>query len=225
MIDKKFLLLFLTSTVLLAALFFFYAQIDLLVSSFFFEAKDGFIYNRHPVLLFLYEIVYFVSAGFIISFVLLLAVSLIFKRHFKHLGRRQIIYLTLALAIGPGLLVNGILKEHWGRARPLQITEFNGKADFTPAFVITDFCESNCSFTSGHAAMGFFPMALAFLFGIGTKLRRQILVVGITSGIIFGGARIIQGNHFLSDVIFSGLLTFLVYYLLAAWIKPHLKSE
>ncbi len=224
MIDKKFLLLFLSTTVLLSAVFIIYSQIDIHTSAFFFDEDGGFFLNRHPVLLFMYRVIYFVSAGLIVSYVLLLAISFIFKKHIKHLGRRQLIFLTLALTIGPGILVNAVLKEHWGRARPLQITEFGGTADFTPAFYIANFCDSNCSFVSGHAAMGFYPMALAFLFAAGSKSRKRMLVLGISTGILFGGARVLQGNHFLSDVIFSGLLTFLVYYLLAGWLKPHLNK-
>ena len=138
----------------------------------------------------------------------------------KYLGRRQLAYLSLALALGPGLLVNLILKNNWGRARPFEILEFGGNTELTPAFIISDFCERNCSFVSGHAAMGFYPMAIAFLFASGTKARKRMLMIGIMSGIIFGGARIIQGSHFLSDVLFSGLFTFIVYYALSLWIKP-----
>lgn len=217
---KRFLFLFSVATILLAVVFISFDQLDLLTSGFFFDQENGFIYNRHPILLVMYRIIYFVSAGLIIGYLLLLAVSFIFNKHLKHLTRRKIIYLTLALAVGPGLLVNLVFKEHWGRARPHQISDFGGTADYTPAFYIADFCESNCSFVSGHAAMGFYPMALAFLFSIGSKARRRLLQVGITTGILFGGARIIQGNHFLSDVIFSGIFTFLVYYGLALWLKP-----
>src|SRR5579885_660865 len=41
--------------------------------------------------------------------------------------------LLLALAIGPGLIVNTLFKDHWGRARPSQITVFAGEKRFTPA--------------------------------------------------------------------------------------------
>jgi len=31
------------------------------------------------------------------------------------------------MIIGPGLLVNTVFKEHWGRARPSQVEEFGGQ--------------------------------------------------------------------------------------------------
>src|SRR5262245_300383 len=39
---------------------------------------------------------------------------------------RTAVFLTFSLLLGPGLLVNGILKEHWGRPRPIAVTQFGG---------------------------------------------------------------------------------------------------
>src|SRR5262245_4094209 len=40
--------------------------------------------------------------------------------------RRACALVLLALALGPGLLVNGILKPLWGRPRPYQVESFGG---------------------------------------------------------------------------------------------------
>jgi membrane-associated PAP2 superfamily phosphatase len=45
---------------------------------------------------------------------------------------RAALFLLLTLAIGPGILANLILKEHWGRSRPIDVTEFGGTDRFTP---------------------------------------------------------------------------------------------
>jgi lipid A 4'-phosphatase len=34
--------------------------------------------------------------------------------------RKMLVYLLAALVIGPGLVVNSMLKNHWGRSRPRQ---------------------------------------------------------------------------------------------------------
>ena len=39
---------------------------------------------------------------------------------------RTALFLTLSLLLGPGLLVNGILKPQWGRPRPIHVTQFGG---------------------------------------------------------------------------------------------------
>src|SRR5690606_18360570 len=69
-----------------------------------------------------------VAAGFFAP----LVVRLILPERRFLLRPRDSLFGLLALALGPGLLVNGILKEVWGRARPREILEFGGDATFTP---------------------------------------------------------------------------------------------
>jgi len=116
-------------------------------------------------------------------------------------GGRAAIVLVLSLAMGPGLAINGILKEHWGRARPSQIAEFGRDKAFTPALKVTDQCRRNCSFASGEAAMGFGLTALALVLG-----RSVWLIPGLVLGILLSLVRMGAGGHFLSDVIFGGLI-------------------
>jgi lipid A 4'-phosphatase len=116
-------------------------------------------------------------------------------------GGRAAVVLVLSLALGPGLIVNGVLKEHWGRARPSQVAEFGRDKVFTPALVPTDQCERNCSFASGEAAMGFGLTALALVIG-----RSVWLIPGLVLGVMLSLVRMAAGGHFLSDVIFGGLI-------------------
>ena len=126
--------------------------------------------------------------------------------------RRACVYLLLVALIGPLLLVNGVLKEHWGRARPHEVTQFGGQHTFTPALEPANQCDSNCSFVSGHAAAGFYFMALAWAFR-----RRRWLYGGLGLGALAGFTRIAQGGHFLSDVVFSGWCVYATC-LLVAWL-------
>jgi len=153
---------------------------------------------------------------------MVLVVGEIKKKYFLGLTRKALVFLTLSLAIGPGLLVNATFKDHWGRARPMQIVEFGGTQKFTPAFVITDQCARNCSFTSGHASAGFYLFSFAFLL----RRRRAIAIVsaGALGGLI-GLGRIAQGSHFLSDVIFSGFAVYAVAWLLYHMIFQEKHSE
>lgn len=119
------------------------------------------------------------------------------------LGRRRkaLLYLLTALVLGPGLIVNTVLKDHWGRPRPVHLAQFGGHSSFTPALAYSTQCPRNCSFPSGHAGAAFFPMAAYWL----TRQRRW-LVLGIIGGLVVGYTRMAMGAHFLSDVIFSGLV-------------------
>jgi lipid A 4'-phosphatase len=118
---------------------------------------------------------------------------------------RQVLFLVLSLALGPGLIVNGILKEWWGRARPSDIVPFGGEATYSPPWMIADQCATNCSFVSGHAAMGFWVVAFALL--VPRPVRGWAVVAALLFGTVVGGARIVVGGHFLSDVVFAGVIT------------------
>ena len=124
--------------------------------------------------------------------------------------RRGLLFLFLVMAIGPGLLVNEVFKAESGRARPATVQQFEGTRQFTPAFEPSDQCSSNCSFVSGHAAMGFFFLAFAWV------LRdRRWLYWGAAIGLLVGLGRMMQGAHFLSDVLFGYPVVYLTALLLA----------
>lgn len=113
--------------------------------------------------------------------------------------KRIYTFLSLSLILGPGILVNALLKNNSiGRARPSQITEFGGQADFTRAFEYSGACDSNCSFVSGHASMGFFFIGLGWL-----MQSKRWFYIGLGIGVIVGITRIVQGGHFLSDTVFA----------------------
>ena len=44
--------------------------------------------------------------------------------------RVMCLFVILLMIIGPGIIVNSILKDHWGRPRPVQCVEFYGKYQF-----------------------------------------------------------------------------------------------
>jgi lipid A 4'-phosphatase len=125
---------------------------------------------------------------------------------------------ALCFAIGPGLIVNYGFKDHiFGRARPCKIKEFGGEKNFTPAFTISDNCIKNCSFTSGHASLAFFLSAFAF---IAKSRSRSIFTSVMIFSAIVGMGRIIQGGHFLSDIIFSGIIAISINMLLHFILYP-----
>lgn len=124
------------------------------------------------------------------------------------------LFLLTVAAIAPGMMVNGVLKGAWARPRPLHLAEFgNVFADevFHPFYVLGDEPVEHKSFPSGHATMAFFTIAPAFLFGAGRRRRAYAwLAGGLMIGAVVGTARIVQGHHFLTDVVWGGMLTYAV---------------
>jgi len=119
----------------------------------------------------------------------------------------------LSIAIGPGLLVNVILKDCWGRPRPAEITAFGGGKEFRPVWKPGGPGEGK-SFTCGHCAMAFSLASVAAFYPIHPVLAGCGLVGGITYGSIMGVARMVQGGHFPTDVLWSGVLILMLISLL-----------
>lgn len=129
-------------------------------------------------------------------------------------ARRPALFLLAVIILTSGVAIT-VLKDYWGRARPNQIVEFGGDKQFTPAWTITDQCADNCSFVSGHAGGAFSLLALAWVF---PRHRRFWLVTGVVWGAHVGLERMVQGGHFLSDVIFAGFVVYFCAALLARWV-------
>lgn len=201
-------LIFTSIHIALAWLFYVVPEIDLWVSRGFFEPGQGFFFGSAPSQK-VSPYLTWATGTFIVGSVALSVINWLRSRKpspkkFILVPNRHLAFLLLCLAIGPGLLINFILKSHWGRARPNALVEFGGTKEFSPAYVISDQCKKNCSFASGDAAIGYF--ALLFLF-IVRKTTIRVAVSATLLGTTIGLIRIAQGAHFLSDVVFAGFLT------------------
>lgn len=128
------------------------------------------------------------------------------KRHWGGIDGRKVCYLFLVLILGAGLIVNVILKDNFGRARPRDIEEFGGSRQFTPAFVISRQCDANCSFSSGEAAGAFFSLALV----MALSRRRALFVAGAAFGTVVSLYRVATGAHFFSDTVVSFFVMLIV---------------
>jgi lipid A 4'-phosphatase len=199
------------------ALFLVSPQIDLAVSRWFYIPGQGFMWgDRLPVAL-VYRAVPWISWA-CLAVVAIGAIWLfLMDRPLWRLDRKALVFLVVSLAAGPGLLANTLLKDHWGRARPTQIEPFGGARQFTPAPLPAAECAENCAFVSGHAALGFSLVAFAFLLPRGGR-RRAATAAALVIGAVIGLARVVQGAHFLSDVVFAGLLIYGTTALLYWWI-------
>lgn len=133
--------------------------------------------------------------------------------------RKQALFYILLLALGPGLVINVILKDNLGRARPREVTEFGGKYEYTQIWQRGD-TGKNSSFPSGHASSAFFLIAPWFVYrNRNTILAFSFLGGGLAYGSLVGFARMLQGGHFLSDVVWAGLLVYLCGDILAWLLK------
>ena len=123
------------------------------------------------------EIVYRVFADIHIP-ILLLLIGLLIRWRGPQEGstarrKRQTIFLLTTLLVGPGLVTHTFLKDNsFDRPRPRQIEAFDGAAAYAPPFHYSGECRRNCSFVSGHAAIGFWFL----VFGWALQQRRWFVI-------------------------------------------------
>jgi lipid A 4'-phosphatase len=129
--------------------------------------------------------------------------------------RRSGVFLALFLILGPGLLVNTVFKDGWGRPRPREITQFGGANQFHQPWQQGTRGQGR-SFPSGHASVAFFLIAPFFIYRRRRpRLARGWLAGGIIFGILMSIARIVQGGHFLSDTLWAFGMVYLTGLLLS----------
>jgi lipid A 4'-phosphatase len=204
----------LAASVVLFALF---PRIDLWVSGWFWSAKAGWFLDEWGPFMPVTQLVPQITDGIVIAAATLLFVGYLYDWWLAPFDRRGVVYILATIALGPGLLANTLLKDHWGRARPAQVLEFGGTKHFTPPLIPSDQCVANCSFVSGHGAMAFALIAFAFM--IRDPARRRLGIwAALGFGTLVGFTRIAQGRHFLSDTIDAALLMIGVSWLLHHWI-------
>jgi lipid A 4'-phosphatase len=178
-------------------------QIDLSVSAYF-HAHDSFPWRQDTYANVLRRSVPRVIVGSAVLCALLWVIGLVRRRPVFGLTAPRVAYLVITLIVGPGLLVETLLKPHWHRPRPEDVIQFGGSMAYAPPLWIADGCTRNCSFVSGHAAVAFWLTAYAFL--LPPSYRRWGMAVALALGSAMGALRIMQGAHFLSDVAYAGAL-------------------
>jgi lipid A 4'-phosphatase len=186
---------------------FWVTDLDIAIESLFYSPEKGWFLKNVDPWIFLYHY------GNIPGIALASGGAVVFVwGFFSHRAatyRKAALFLCLVMVLGPGLVVNTTFKHYWGRARPRQIQELGGTQKYLPVWQKGISGEGK-SFPSGHASVAFYLFSPFFFF---RKSRRKwalfFLVLGITYGLFMGTARVVQGGHFPSDVVWAGGFTYL----------------
>src|SRR3954464_3471363 len=115
--------LILASFIAFALLFALVPSIDISISRFFFR---GHSFPYGPWQKFLHEGMGVFLCGSMAIVIALFVYNRFSGRHVCNIDARRVVYLFLVLIIGAGLIVNVMLKDNFGRARPRDIAEFGG---------------------------------------------------------------------------------------------------
>jgi lipid A 4'-phosphatase len=192
------------SFLMFAVLISAFPSVDLQISRLFFS-EGGFLHDQWWQRLLQDGLPYFLGFSFGAVVVVHLGNRLLNKRIGNVCGRK-VAYLLLVGILGAGLIVTVVLKDNVGRARPRDIIEFGGGKFFTPAFVVSNECRKNCSFSSGDAAAAFFGIALV----MALTRKRRYWVAALAFGAVVSVSRLSAGAHFFSDVVVSFFVMLIV---------------
>jgi len=125
---------------------------------------------------------------------------------------RAIVLMLVTLALGPGVVANLVFKEHWGRPRPIDVTQFGGTEHFRPWWDPRGECPYNCSFVSGEGSAAFWTIAPAAV--TPPQWRAAAYAAALAFGCAVSILRMAVGAHFFTDVFFAGFFAFVVIWLL-----------
>ena len=191
--------------------FIFFSQIDIDFSSLFY--KNGFYLRGSLYETFFYKSVPIIISTLAIGSITLFLYNTISKKNILGIDKKTILYIILVLSLAPGLIVNATLKENWGRARPMDIVQFGGNKEFTPAFILSN--QGGNSFSSGHGSAAFSILGFALL----ARSRKKLwITLALGYGVAVSFARIIGGGHFLSDNLTSFFIVYIATYALYGYI-------
>jgi membrane-associated PAP2 superfamily phosphatase len=201
---------------LIGTLPFWLSDLDLRVAALFYHpgADDPWFESRAPLWLFFYQAAPLLVGLVMIGSLAVIAAGSLWPRYQRL--RLHAVFLLVTALIGPGLVVNAVLKDHWGRPRPHQTVELGGTQAYLPPLLMGEAGKGK-SFPCGHSSAGFMLGAFFMIW-----LRRRPRLAGLALlgsmalGTLLGIGRMTAGDHFLSDVIWSGVITnglaFVLYY-------------
>ncbi len=195
------------------AVFLKVPAVDLWVSGRYWHPETGFFQRNNPLVVALYDGTPWVGNS-LVGLMLLVALAgpwlarraeawgqAAWAKHLRGTWRRTAVAGLCVAVLSSGLAIELGLKKTVGRPRPVQTVEFGGTQPFHAVFERGTTPTKHKSFPSGHAAAGFSLMVLGLY--ASPVWRRRWLLIGLVAGGAVGMARILQGGHYLSDVICS----------------------
>jgi lipid A 4'-phosphatase len=219
--NRPGLIVALTIAAVAGLAFGLYPELDLRVARYFYgfvnSANNLFFALRiNPSLMLARDIGLWISAVLVAPAVAALVIKLILPKHKLLMSGRAIVFLIATMALAPGLVANVLLKDHWGRPRPIDVTQFGGDQHFVAWWDPRGDCPANCAFVSGDVAGAFWTIAPAAL----APPQWRTLAYGgaLALGAGMAAIRVMAGGHFPSDVVFAGVFTFLIIWITYALI-------
>ncbi len=213
---------FLICSAILLWLVFDYTNIDMYLSSLFFDYKTASwpYYNNFWTATVGYVWIKYLIIIYSISLLLLFVYS--YKNTFWQTKRILLLFLLLSMIIIPSEI--SLLKHTFYKSRPEQVIEFGGNLPHVNLFEFL-FDKPNASnWPGGHASGG---AALMSLYFVGIHISRFWGIIGLLFGItisqLMGFVQVMRGQHFFSHNLwtlwFAWLTIVLLYFFMTKYDK------
>jgi lipid A 4'-phosphatase len=202
---------------IIGLLFGIFPELDLKLAALFYDsAATSFPLKRSALAAFARDSAMWIAWAIALPALASIVVKLVRPDRPMLIPARAAVFLLVTILLSAVVLTNLTFKSHWGRPRPVVVTQFNGPWEFVPWWDPRGACERNCSFFSGEGATAFWTYAPAAL--TPPAWRALAYTAATLFGIVTSVLRMAFGGHFFTDVAAAGLVSFLVIWLAYAWI-------
>jgi lipid A 4'-phosphatase len=198
-------------------LFGIYPELDLKLASLFYDATTRtFPLKNSGLAAFARDAAMWIAWGLALPSLIALVIKLIWPDRPLLISGRSVMFLLVTITLSAVILSNLTFKSHWGRPRPVWVTQFNGPDKFVAWWDPRGSCDHNCSFFSGEGATAFWAYAPAAL--TPPAWRPLAYTAATVFGVVTSVLRMAFGGHFFTDVATAGLVTFFVIWLTYGYI-------
>jgi lipid A 4'-phosphatase len=196
------------TTVLVSAVTARWPVIDQLASRIFYGGNGIFLARDVAALRGLRDLGLGVTYIVVIGLLAVLIAKLVGHRLVEPVSWRVWGFLALGMGLGPGLIVNGLLKPIMNRPRPVETDIFGGELAFVPAWLRGSQGFGHHSFVSGEASAAAYLVAFAFV--VPRPWRETVATLALLWAFVISLNRIAFGSHYLSDILIAWGLTLIV---------------
>jgi len=204
-------------SLIIGLLFGIYPELDLKLAALFYDpASATFPLKQNGLAAFARDAAMWIAWALALPALFTIVAKLLRPDRRMLMPGRAAMFLLLTILLSAIVLSNLTFKSHWGRPRPVVVTEFKGPWQFVPWWDPRGECGRNCSFFSGEGATAFWTYAPAAL--TPPTWRPVAYVAATLFGAVTSGLRMAFGGHFFTDVAISGLVSFFVIWLAYALI-------
>lgn len=207
-------------------MFFIYPALplDRYLTDLFFDAQQhGFPFKHHP---FLEQFMHLGLKWLMVAIALsALAISFVAYRVARlRVYRKPLLWVFVGMVISTSIVAT--LKRYNLHGCPWDLAMYGGDLPFFELFSAPPFgVEVGRCFPAGHPSGGFALLAFYFAFGrLKQRFATWMLWIAVAMGLVMGMAQVIRGAHFMSHVLWSGWVVWLVL-LILYWIWPPVSAQ